>query len=202
MIPEDWYNLLMPVLPGADRDHVARQVLQAAAEFCREAPVWIETLPPIDLEADRDTYPVVPPIGTSIGRILTVRYHDRLLPPLRQTDILTDTASHGWWWDAAKGLVIRPVPRAPEDRALTVTATLWPLTLEALPFALLRRWQEDIAHGVWGRLMMNTHAPYGNPAMAEYHLRRFRSAIARARIEAYTGTATHILRVPMPRELM
>lgn len=58
------------------------------------------------------------------------------------------------------------------------------MDLDNVPMVFQRLWYDVILDGCVGRLMSQQDKPYTNPALAQYHVRRFRNGISRARDEA------------------
>jgi hypothetical protein len=53
-----------------------------------------------------------------------------------------------------------------------------------MPDALFKKYFSPLLDGVLGRLMAQPNKSYSDAKMADYHLKRFRNGIAKARVEA------------------
>lgn len=70
-------------------------------------------------------------------------------------------------------------------QATVVTNVGLPTTREMIPIApdwVLPIWHVGILDGVMGKMMCEPNKSYSNPTQGAYHLKRFRDAIARARV--------------------
>lgn len=187
---------LLVELAGATVNAVKLACRDALREFLTESAAWRIELEPFTVKANKEIYYLDPPFANS--QILYIhgmsrRLGDRWVPMGLGADV--DFESTGstagatmplycrGFADTPGKVAMRPILTADAVRAVRPTVSLifrdpWD---GQIPLFIMRYWREVIKNGTLGRMMQQQDKPYSNPVMGQYHLRRFRSGIARAR---------------------
>lgn len=180
-IPQQWLDVILAAVPGLTDTIVRQHLLFTLHDFLKTSYLWQETLPKISLVAGQNNYPLVSSYDADIVRVIYVSYNGAPFHPLDRT---AERLGYGAGWlfdDTNSQLVVVPTPARDETDALEVTVALAPTDL-SFPVETVDRWQEEIISGVIGRLYTLFPHLTTNPALGEWHLRRYHAARARARI--------------------
>lgn len=193
MISDTWIEAAAPQIGGCPLVTMQHEWLQSAREFFIRSTCWRETLAPISIIADQDTYQVVSgKTSVDINYIHQVAIPDRYLSPSYQhPTVLADQVSETptqYSNPVPDTLRLWPMPTKNIDSML-VTASLVPSSADDadMPAYLLTQYFEPLLDGMLGRLMNYKNKPYSNPEGSLYHLRRFRSGMARVRANTIHG---------------
>ena len=187
-----WLKDLLPRTPGASRVVVGREFINMAREFYEQSLSWRVTLTAVDLVADTAEYTLTPPSAESvICGVLGVQVDNRDIPPSYRKPTREDQGSNRpstWYITAPATVRLFPTPSAALTGGLVPYVALMPaVAATTLPEISLVHHYEALLDGAFGRLYAHPAKPYSNVAGAEYHLRRFRNAIALHRGEAKLG---------------
>lgn len=168
-------NDLRVKLPSA-RDEVIQQEIYAAAdEFFKRSGVWREEIPfavnttdlVYDIESE-ETY-------AKIHRLLYVTTDDDTPLPVRAT------------MKVPHEVTLKVAPAASDIYLATVQLTIGEPVNSAgfpsIPTWALDQYREAFMDGTLGRMMAQISKPWGNERMSTYHLRRFRNAMAEAKVD-------------------
>lgn len=168
-------------LPGALDSAINMELFTLLAEFFRSSNVWTE-----DLTAD-----VVP---TDENRITNPSAYTYLLVPSEGTilRLMSGINSQGTPVQATMPVPGEVILRTSPDIADTYTfrvslSILDPTTSDGYPQFpdwILTKYWDGLLDGLLGRMMSQIGKPYSSPTTAVMHLRRFRSTISRAKVEA------------------
>lgn len=194
---KELYDEILVNVPGATENVIKLAIKTTLREFLNQSAAWRVELRPFDVLANKEDYYLDPPYANT--RILYVHHavarlddgwvpmHNLTEKVYRVNSTASATGSRPMYF---KGYADVPgkiaiTPRLSEDFEAGVIPTV-SLTFRdpwdgKIPQFIMRYWREVINDGVWGRLMSQQDKPYSNAAMSQYHLRRFRSGIARAR---------------------
>ena len=160
------YDNVQAVLPGVSLEVLKMELWNAIEEFAlrstfyRAVVPWV--LPPNIRMFDFNPYESGM-LAFAVLRVCNLPYY-RCDPPA----VLIDTS-----------LVVSGL------REGTALIALKPTSFDGcLPPDLFNRWFECMLDGTKGRLMAHPAKPYSSPAMAQYHMKRYRVGINLARAEA------------------
>ena len=168
-------------LPGALDAAIQMELFVVLKEFFSGSNCWYEdiafTANPTDSDvwADPDayTYDLIPCDGTITRLIHVVDGSGRTIKA---------SMPH------PGTLLLAYAPSEPETYTARVALTVVdPVTREGYPQFpdwLLHRYFEDILDGLLGRMMSQLAKPYSAPQVAAVHLRKFKQAIQKAKVEA------------------
>lgn len=168
-------------LPGALDGAIQMELFNALDELFKGSNCWYEdvefTVQPTTRtyrEAPDDYVYILVPTSGSIFRLVGV--WDEGGAPVEAT------------MPAPPDVLIRRAPLATEDYLARVVLTVVdPTTRDGYPQFpdwVLRKYGSVILDGLLGRMMAQIAKPYSNAQMAALHLRKFRSDISKAKVEA------------------
>ena len=171
-------------LPGAVDAAILVELFSVLKEFFTETNAWREDLKFLAQPTQntvhthpRDFEYIIIPSKGAITRLLGVK--DESGRP-----IAASMPEPGY-------VRLSSAPMNPENYIATVTLTVTdPTTREDYPVFpdwIMNKYQKDILDGVLGHMMSQIAKPYTSPQMAGLHMRRFRQAMARAKVEARRG---------------
>jgi hypothetical protein len=200
----DYYDLLLPELPGCLPSMVDLHLRDVAREFCEKTSIWREDLTAIDLAAEQAAYVVATPDLSAMVRVLSVTVADVLLwkdrpvgecddeskyrpdePPFTLSADLTTLT-----------LATDEVPTASLVGGLVITAALKPTAVAAtLPDFLLSQWSEAIRAGVLSRLMVMGKKPWTDRELAGFYASTWNSQLNKAAYQGQVGNTRKQLRV-------
>jgi hypothetical protein len=182
-----WLKDLLPRIPGANQKVVKRELVLAAREFYEQSTAWRVVIGPRDLTADKKRYVMSPyDAYANIVRVLGVEFSGNPLPAIYRKPPKDDSTSVlGYWLDGADHVCLWPVPKTTVEDALTFYVALTPKqTVTTLPQIAASHHYDALLDGTLGRLYSHPAKAYSDLVRAQYHLKRFRSAIGK-----YAGLA-------------
>lgn len=193
MISDTWIEAAAPQMGGCPLLTMQQEWLGAAREFFIRSTCWRETLAPIAIVADTDVYQVASAkTSVDINYIHQASIPDRYLSPSSQHPVVlagqdSQTPTQ-YSCPVPDTLRLWPMPNKDIDSMLVI-ASLVPSSYDdaVMPDYLLTQYFEPLLDGMLGRLMNYKNKPYSNPEGAMYHLRRFRSGMARVRSNTIHG---------------
>lgn len=164
-------------LPASSDAAIQHGLFDVFREFFHDSSSWTEDLS-INIIPGTVAYDLVPLDGQII-RLAGVVDQNMILQPAIMPTI---------------GTILF---RSPYASAATFTATVvknvvLPTGKEfvpTLPDGFLAVWGKDIVDGLVGHMMQQMGKPYSNQGIANYHLSRFRNAVAAARVAALRRNA-------------
>lgn len=168
-------------LPGALDGVLQMEMVNVLNEFLNGSNIWTEDIP-FGVTPTSDTYlenptawtyTIVPTRG-SINRLMALVTSDGLPVPAGM--------------EIPGDVVLGRQPSEADTYTARVSLVLGDqMTKEGYPDFpqwLLSKYYADILDGLLGAMMGQLAKPYSNPQLAQYHMRRFRSAISQAKVEA------------------
>lgn len=204
----DFYDILMPELPGCTTAMVDLHLREVAREFCRSTSVWRQTLTAINLVANQATYTVAVPINSELVQVLSVTAngitlwintdfpeplktpkYTRADPPFTMSgDLLTLTFN------------IDEIPSSTVTAGLVLTGALTPsATTTVIPDFIKAQYSDAIRFGVLSRLLAMGKKPWTDRDLAVNYAQKWNSAMNFAAMQANTGSTRAPLRVKMWR---
>lgn len=188
-----WLKDLLPRTPGASRAVATREFRLAAREFFAQSRTWRESLTPVNVVTDQAEYTPVPS-DTVNSELLAVESAEFNGAPLNKLPgrppglTATGQSPYGWYSPEPGAFALWPTPTQDVTSGLRFHVSLIPtLTAENLPDWVYQRYYDALFDGTLGRLYAHPAKAYSNLTGAEYHLRRFRTAIQQAAGDAKQG---------------
>lgn len=178
-----WLKALLPRTPGASRPVVLDEFRAAAREFFTRSFAWREVIGPFDSVAAQTTYSLTSadPLA-DVAAVLQVDYNGRPLNPApSRPPLVNDSADipTAWYGAGLGAFSLSPVPSTGGTDMLVayVALTLKPAATD-VPDYVYTHFYDALFDGTLGRLYAHPAKPYSNTTGAQYHLGRFRAAIA------------------------
>jgi hypothetical protein len=192
-----WLKDALVSTPGATRAVVKRELINAAREFYRETTALREFVGPETITAADETYDlntlIATPAQYEVSLVLSAAINR--IPLARLTEQphgeYEEAEMPNKYFMASSGVLnLWPRPLTQIDDALTVYVSLIPKeAATALPDDAAVHYYDALRDGMLGRMHGHPAKPYTNPVLAEYHLKRFRNAIGKARSAVKTADA-------------
>ena len=193
VVSDIWLEAASTRLPGAPLVALQQEWLWAAREFFSRSTAWRHTLPAITIVAGTDLYSLTSDVtDASINQVHQASIPDRYLSPSSQHPVVlgNQESETPTQFSSPNQTDIRlwPKPSKEITDGLLVTVSLIPTSLTtAMPDYLGNQFFEPLLDGMLGKMMNYPNRPFSNDTKAAYHLRRFRSGMARARNNAIHG---------------
>jgi hypothetical protein len=168
-------------LPGAVDAAIVVELFAVMKEFFSDSNIWREdiqfpvyaTSTPYHLDPDAYTYDVMSSQG-AVNRLIGVRNGDgtpvSAVMPVPGQVVLSLSPNNDTSYTATVALTISD----------PVTRDGYP----QFPDWVMNKYINDLLDGVLGRMMSQIAKPYTSPSMAAVHMRRFKQAVGRAKVEA------------------
>lgn len=159
-------------LPGALDNVIQQEMFATVDEFMKHTNAWQEGIP-VAQQANEDTYELVPTGPSLINRLMGLLNSSKL--PVAATMSEPGT------------IVLRTMPSQTDTLTATVALTVVdPVDNEKypqFPAWILGKYRDAFFDGILGRMMSQPAKPYANQQLAVYHTRRWRGAMATAKVE-------------------
>lgn len=203
----DFYPRIMPFLPGCSEPLIDQVLLDAAIEFCENAPVLRQTLDSFNTRVGAIEYDLDPPSNQYIiARVMSVNVNgDELAPVMTETvrsDLPTAVAKPtAFYTDRVDStLVLRLAPPPDAVYPVKVIAALRPARdATTLDNDLYNLWADPICESAIARAMMIPDQPFTNPAQAAALALSAAKKITASRVESNYGMVRGSMRVsPRP----
>lgn len=170
----DFYDHLLPDVPGCPYAMLDHALRQAAIAFCEQSLAWRQEHPDIAIIAPQAKYLFDPPAESVVHVITYAALDGRQISTETQA---SDMRINEWRNQSGRPQYVlgqesglRLVPRPDADGTLSLEVALKPVPLAAsVPDLLFDEWREPIIHGALSRLMLSPKKPYSNSQLAQYH---------------------------------
>jgi hypothetical protein len=179
---------VLPYVPGCPEQLAAKELAQAARQFCLDSWAWRETISGegLALAAGATLFTIPIPAGyeaaveavPSLWRGADPRPLDKRLYSLRPDGALVFERPGEAGGEALKLEVVW-------NPGLSVDAAGMPLA--RLPDWLLSAWGAAISSGALARLQAMTKKPWGDPDQFRQNLDFYRDAVGRAKLSYWSG---------------
>lgn len=192
----DWYNDVLPDVPGCPELIAANAIKLAAIEFCERSFVYLVDHAPIDATDGTGEYDWAPDGSAKVVRPETVWYDKKELTPVTR-DQLADM--HAYWpdWEGTplyfvqeqlEKLIVVPKPDADLSDGIRAKVSIRPSQSAGGIHAFIwEKYLEPIASGAKARLFAMKRKPWTDGALASYHKGVFDDAIDKARLASFKG---------------
>lgn len=204
----DFYDYIIPVLPGVTTDVVDLHLRNAAIEFCNETGVADYEAEPITLQEGVSQYSVLlPGADYNVARIKSASLDNRVIEPTTPDQL--DNNHYGWKDIIGTPLTyfmvdpytvrVFPIPDK-SGELLNLTYTLRPnRDATGIDDYIFERYVEGICHGAIMRLSMMPAKPWTNLEQAQGAGIMFRAAKRDATIEVNKSFTRAKLQVRLRR---
>lgn len=189
---DTWLRDLLPITPGCAPKVRKRAVILACREFFERSSAWRVVIGPKRLTANKRRYYLSPyDAYADVVQVLSVELRGFPLRPLaRRPAGQEPNASEptGYYLEGPDQIRLWPQSATTNDEVLTFHVALTPKqSVTHLPRIAATHFYDAIFDGAAGRLLGQPAKPYTNPAIAQYHLRRFNSSIGAYAARAKSG---------------
>lgn len=188
--PEDWYQYLMPMLPGITEEFLLVMFGNVLREFCEDGRAWTEIVGPLSSKADNPKILLDPlPGNTRVGYVYQVTFQSnpstlKTLTPGAVIPYLRPSGDQptAYFMETTGTINLNPIPTQDWDEAYLVDLSVIPLGPNIrLPEIFWTHWRDALIDGVLGKCMLMISKPWSNPSLGTMHARKFRNHIKRAR---------------------
>ncbi len=199
----DFYDLVMPDVPGCASAAIDSALRQSAIVFCEQSLAWLTEHPGISVVAGTAEYAFTPPEGAVVHAVTFAALNGEEIGPYRgETGISAKnwrnrTGGPQYILSGAGSVILVPKPDA--AAALTMIVALKPSPASAgIDDAQFNEYREAIVHGALLRLMLSPKKPYTNAQLAAYHQQQFAIKTAAAGVRV----AKNYTRTPLRTSIM
>jgi hypothetical protein len=174
----DFYDLVVPDLPGCPFLMIDNALRQAAIAFCEQSLAWSYQHPDVSVVAATAVYAFVPPSGAVVHAITYAEFADTAIEckagesGITIDDWRNQTGTPTYVLGGATSATLVPTPDVAGTLAMTVALKPSP-TATGIDDAMFNEYRDAIIHGALARLMLSPKKPYSNPSLATYHQQQF-----------------------------
>ncbi|MCY1167579.1 hypothetical protein D9M73_75470 [compost metagenome] len=203
----DFYDLLLPELPGCPVALLDLHLVLAARQFCSQSSAWREPFTPLDLVAGQADYYLDPPETQSeVVRLTSLTINDTLLWLDSDAEQLSITARCPKYRRneppftlgndlRTMTLMVDEVPTAAVTAGMVVEGAMQPKQgADRLPDLLLIQYSEAMRYGTLARLMVMAKKPWTDRDLAREYLVGWNGAMNYAAYQAQVGNTRQHLR--------
>jgi hypothetical protein len=179
----DFYDLMMPDLPGCPPAAADSALRQSAIAFCEQSLAWQGTHPDVSVAAGVAEYAFTPPADAVVHLIIHAALDGEeiaLYPggPGMGSMGMGNISRHGWKGMQAYILAgadsLTLVPEPGVSGTLSMTVAFKPSTASmGIVDEQFNEYREAIVHGALARLMLSPKKPYSSTQLAQYHQQQF-----------------------------
>lgn len=199
----DFYDSLMPDVPGCPYVAATFALRQSAIAFCEQSLAWTYAHPDIAVVNDVDEYAYIPPVGALVHAVVYAEFNDHEIDAK-----VKDVDMRIWNWRNQSGTPeyvlggpsgIRLVPTPDVEGTLKLVVALKPDNdSTGIDDEIFQEYREAIVHGAKARLMLSPRKPYTNAELAAFHMQQFAAQTA----GAGQRVARNYTRAPLRTALM
>jgi len=174
----DFYDLMMPDLPGCPSAAADSALRQSAIAFCEQSLAWQGTHPDISVAAGTAEYAFTPPADAVVHSIIHAALNGEEIALYPGEAGMGSMNRHGrkdiqaYILAGAASLTLVPEARASGKLSMTVAFKPSPVSMGIVD-AQFNEFREAIVHGALSRLMLSPKKPYSNIPLAQYHQQQF-----------------------------
>lgn len=204
----DFYDWVLPDLPGVSQELATQHIRSAAIEFFNDSLIYVVDHDAITTVEDQASYDLEFPAGYELA-VITEAYFGTSALIERSADQLRQlypewTAVYGsplcFTQETTDTFRLVPYPDQVFDDTITLRMALKPTrTSRGIEDWIFNRWLEVIAEGAKSRLMYMKDKPWTDDKRAVDCRNKFLHGVARARAAGITGMTRTILQVRVPR---
>lgn len=196
----EYYDLLLPELPGCPIAMLDLNLRETARDFCNTTSVWRESLAPISLIGGQAQYAMVAPANSEVLRVTSVTVKGVLLwVDEHDADCKYNKYEPPFTLSADMAQITLDPPEVPAGSVvneMVVIAALKPTNSAAtLPDFLLKQYSEAIRFGTLSRLMRMAKKPWTDRELAFNYESRWNAERNFAAYQGAVGNNRRPLRV-------
>ena len=184
---KDFYDSVMPDVPGCTSAAIDSALRQSAVVFCEQSLAWLIEHPPIPVVAGTSEYALTPPEDAVVHAITFAALNGEEIEAYKgETGISARnwrnrTGAPQYIPSGAGSVILAPKPGA--SAALTMIVALKPSPASVgIDDVQFNEYREAVVHGALLRLMLSPKKPYTNAQLAAYHQQQFAIKTAAAGI--------------------
>ena len=195
----DFYDLVMPDLPGCPFAMADNALRQSAIAFCEHSLAWKCNHPSVSVVPGTAEYAFVPPAEAAVHAIVYAALDGEEIESHAGEGNITiagwrsQTGTPEYVLGDAASLTLVPKPDA--AGTLTMIVALKPSpTATGIDDDPFNEFREAIVHGALARLMLSPKKPYTSVQLAQYHQQQFaiKTAAAGLRVaRSFTRAPLH-----------
>jgi hypothetical protein len=199
----DFYDLMMPDLPGCPSAAADSALRQSAIAFCEQSLAWQGTHPDISVAAGTAEYAFTPPADAVVHSIIHAALDGEEIalypgePGMGSINLHRGKGTPAYILAGAASLTLVPAPGAPGTLSMTVAFKPSPAST-GIADGQFNEYREAIIHGALVRLMLSPKKPYSSVQLAQYHQQQFAAKTAAAGQRVARGYT----RAPMQTRIM
>ena len=174
----EFYDLMMPDLPGCPSAAADSALRQSAVAFCEQSLAWQGTHPDVPVTAGVAEYAFTPPADAVVHLIIHAALGGEKIALYPGQPGMGIMNRHGWKGAPAyilaeaASLTLVPAPAAPGTLSMTVAFKPSPASMGIID-GQFNEYREAIVHGALARLMLSPKKPYSSTQLAQYHQQQF-----------------------------
>jgi hypothetical protein len=179
----DFYDLMMPDLPGCPSAAADSALRQSAIAFCEQSLAWQGSHPDVSVAAGMAEYAFTPPADAVVHSIIHAALDGEEIalypgePGLGSMGMGSLNRHRGKGTPAyiivgAVSLTLVPEPGASGTLSMTVAFKPSPASMGIVD-EQFNEYREAIVHGALSRLMLSPKKPYSSIQLAQYHQQQF-----------------------------
>ena len=174
----DFYDLIMPDLPGCPSAAADSALRQSAIAFCEQSLAWQGTHPDVSVAAGTAEYAFTPPVNAVVHAIIHAALDGEEIALYPGEPGMGSINRHGrkgipaYILAGAASLMFVPAPGAPGTLSMTVAFKPSPVSTGIVD-GQFNEYREAIVHGALVRLMLSPKKPYSSTQLAQYHQQQF-----------------------------
>lgn len=190
----DFYDLVMPDLPGCPFVMVDNALRQSAITFCEQSLAWRYDHPPVSIVPGTAEYAFAPSADAVVHAIAYATLDEKEIEShageedIRIAVWRRQTGMPVYVLGGATSLTLVPAPDAAGTLVMIVALKPSP-TAMGIDDNQFNEFHEPIIHGALTRLMLSPKKPYTDAQLAQYHQQQFavKTAAANVRVaRSYT----------------
>ncbi|ARO87839.1 hypothetical protein EBAPG3_008710 [Nitrosospira lacus] len=181
----DFYDLIMPGLPGCPFAMADNALRRSAIVFCEQSLAWRFNHPDIPVMAGTSEYAFLPPAGAAVHCITNAVLDGEEIETRAGESGMTvgnwrnQSGTPLYVLGGAASATLVPIPDA--AGMLTMVVALKPSAGSVeIDDMLFNEFRESIVHGALAQLMLSPKKPYTNAQLATHHERQFSISVAAA----------------------
>lgn len=175
----DFYDLVMPDLPGCPFAAADSALRQSAITFCEQSLAWQAIHPDISIAAGTAQYAFASPEGTVVHAISYAALNGEEIEShggemsITTSNWRRKSGTPQYVLGGATSLTLVPQPVADGTLAMIVALKPSAASTGIIEDTLFNEYCEVIVHGALARLMLSPRKPYTNVQFAAYHQQQF-----------------------------
>lgn len=185
----DFYDLVIPDLPGCPFVMVDNALRQSAITFCEQSLAWRYDYPPVSIVPGTAEYAFAPPAEAVVHAIAYATLDDKEIESrageedIRIAGWRRQTGMPVYALGGATSLTLVPAPDAAGTLAMIVALKPSPAAI-GMDDSQFNEFRETVIHGALARLMLSPKKPYTDMRLAQYHQQQFAVKTAAAGVRA------------------